>query len=356
MSLRALIMGSSGGYVPDTAVRDFYKLSYASGSRLWKGMAYGKFEHLTNSDGSPMYPNGVFATVAYGTAKAAYSLDNAQTFTEVPIPNNPPTVSNPYGGAYWNSIACGKRNGVDAFIAIIYVPTSSAAGNKAAWSADGITWTYFTLPVTGFWYSIHYQGGNWFILGTTTALVSTDGITWTTITGLRSATTWKGCVYVKRPDGTETVVITGNAASAGAVQVLIKTGSQWVPQTPALWNSATGGAMRLSTCATDGNGKIIVGGLDLTMGLISTDYGQTFNMLQLPLYGSANQPYEVLLYGDGVWMCVGTSIVGHSSSGEAGKWGIYKPAGSSIGTGYGGVYANGRFVIGGNSAISTVTF
>lgn len=354
MSLRALIMGSSGGYIPDTSVKNFYRLTF-TGTKLWKGVAYGKFDHLTNADGSLQYPNGIFATVAYGTAIAAYSLNNAETFVETKIPNNVPTVTNPYGAAYWNGIACGKRNGVDAFIAIIYVPTSSAAGNKAAWSPDGITWNYFTLPVTGFWYSIHYQGGNWVILGTSTALISTDGINWTTVTGLRPSTTWKGCAYVKQPDGVEKLIISGNAASAGAIQVLVKQNGLWTPRTPAIWNSASGGAMRLSTCASDGNGKIIVGGLDLTMGLISTDYGESFNYLQLPKAGVTEQSYEVTLYGDGVWMTCSTQVVGHSSSGEAGKWGIYKPA-VSIGAVYNGVYVNGRFVICGNGHISTVTF
>lgn len=353
MSLRSLIMGSSGSYIPDTTVRDIYKLSFAS--RLWKDIAYGKFEHLINADGSPMYPNGVFATVAYGTAKAAYSLDNAQTFVEVGIPNNPPTVTNPYASANWNSVACGKRNGVDAFIAIISFAAGGQLGNKAAWSADGITWTYFTLPVTGYWNSIHYQNDTWFVLGSQKTIFSNDGINWTTVSTDTRNVTWKGCTYVKRPDGVELIVMSGAYSLNGAIQLLIKQSNTWVPQPLALWTNA-GAAMKLGKCATDGYGKIIVAGVDSTKGLISTDYGQTFNMLQLPLYGSTNQQFENMLYGDGVWCCSSTHTIGHSSSGESGKWGVYKPS-TTIGTHYGGcVYANGRFVFTGNGFIETVTF
>ena len=126
---------------------------------------------------SVCYGNGKFVVVAYGS-KAAYSADGS-TWTAATLPSS----------AVWNSVCYGNGK----FVAIAY---SSNRTTKAAYSTDGITWTETTLPSSAGWQSVCYGNGKFVAVAqyTTKAAYSTDGITWTTTT-LPSSVNWISVCY-----------------------------------------------------------------------------------------------------------------------------------------------------------------
>jgi hypothetical protein len=96
---------------------------------------------------NPSYDNnkGIWVAVSgYGSAgqATAYSYDGHTWFAGGNLP-----VS-----STWVSVAYGKLNGVDTFVAV-----SNTSGTISAYSQDnGLTWTSLTLPATAQWSSVAY--------------------------------------------------------------------------------------------------------------------------------------------------------------------------------------------------------
>src|SRR5574343_43152 len=78
----------------------------------------------------------------------------------------------------------------------VFCAASITISDKAATSVDGITWTARTLPATGEWRSIAWNGSVFCALsfGSNQAATSPDGITWTART-LPSIGEWRGLAW-----------------------------------------------------------------------------------------------------------------------------------------------------------------
>jgi hypothetical protein len=102
------------------------------------------------------YGNGRFVAIAQNSDKAVWSEDGGATWKAATMPS----------ASSWSGVAYG--NGM--FVAV-------AVENKAAWSANGVTWEEVTMPSAG-WYGIAYGNGRFVATGINKAAWSADGVTW----------------------------------------------------------------------------------------------------------------------------------------------------------------------------------
>jgi hypothetical protein len=225
------------------------------------------------------YGGGTFVALAYESNIAVYSTDKGKTWqTTAPLPET----------STWNKVVYGKG----VFVA---VAADNALGanegdtpDKGAWSANGIDWTEFTPPledIVDVVYADDYDGGM-FIMNCTSGrtVLSSDGKTWTWITGGRMNGSYTGVV---------------------------------------IWQAVGyGGGVFLSF---DYNGKLVSR---------SEDGGNTWNVSQvLPINGIQRRR---VAYGGGVFVAIGGPYEEIILSGDTGK--TWKKAGLS----YSGGIAYGK--------------
>lgn len=127
----------------------------------WKSTPFG----TSTDDNWNMLTNGLGKTVSvlYNSNKAAYTEDGI-TWRFSTMPST----------AYWKPPVYGKGKFV----------TIAVESNKAAYSTDGINWTASTLPSSDEWEDLYYGGGVFVahVRYSTKAAYSTDGVTWTAAT------------------------------------------------------------------------------------------------------------------------------------------------------------------------------
>jgi len=151
--------------------------------------------------------------------------------------------------------ATGTWSGI-AWNGTVFCTVSSTSGTDAATSTDGITWVLRTLPATTTWFSITWNGTVFLATSnatTTTAATSTDGISWVLRTMPSSAAwsgvCWIGTVFVARVSASTT-----SATSTDGVTWIIRTNATTMGATMA-WNGSVlcnTGMVRTCTLTTDG--------------------------------------------------------------------------------------------------------
>jgi hypothetical protein len=179
----------------------------------WRGLAYGQFlpKGFVVVDGSYAHAlwseNGLdwneadlpsresWYSVAYGTGiyiamtsdsvKTARSTDGGKTWL-------------PAGDLPSGMRGCSAAYGNDRFVAV-----SGSNSNKAAWSADGLSWTQVQLPQRGLWSGIAYGNGVFvaMALSDRSVMHSTDGTSWTVdvnaLPDLPRTARWQSIVFGK---------------------------------------------------------------------------------------------------------------------------------------------------------------
>ncbi len=155
------------------------------------------------------YGNGVWVAIQFGSAVAAYSIDNGKTWVQSAMPSAANWISVTYGGGKFVAVAFNSSSGAISYAGITwvavtlasssgwywvtyglvggvgyFVAVSQTSGTVAQYSLDGVNWTASTLPATASWISVGYgviSGTPYFIaVSTTTATAySTNGTTWT---------------------------------------------------------------------------------------------------------------------------------------------------------------------------------
>jgi hypothetical protein len=155
-----------------------FTTSYSAGSRATKQIV----DTYAVAAALDLVSTGKFVAIGskYGSGSiAAYSTDGSAWWTAETLPKST---------NLWHGIAYGGGK----FVLIDGGPKS----NRAAYSADGITWTETTLPSAANWRGITYGGGKFVVVsdGYNTAAYSSDGISWTGTPVLRD-TQWRTAAY-----------------------------------------------------------------------------------------------------------------------------------------------------------------
>jgi hypothetical protein len=134
------------------------------------GITWTQSTNLTGPWTNITFGNGMFVAVANsGTNRIATSPDGLTWTTRVaPVNNAWQDVI--FGNGQFVAMACGAGT-----------TCNSTAGTRIMTSPDGITWTARTSPASD-WRAIAYGGGQYVVVGISSAMTSPDGITWTTRT------------------------------------------------------------------------------------------------------------------------------------------------------------------------------
>jgi hypothetical protein len=233
-----------------------------------------KAENVSSSVG--VMTRNVYIIAGTPSTVAAYSADGI-TWT---------TVSMPLSSG-WRSIASGNEK----FVA---VATNSSA---TAYSTNGITWTASTLPgsSSAFWSSVTYGGGKFVaVANASAAAYSTDGITWTAST-MPSSPQWQS---VTHGDGKFVAVSNFYAAAAYSTDGITWTAST-LPSNPQ-WQSVT-----------YGDGKFVAVA-NASAVAYSTD-GITWTASTMP----SDSNWKSVTYGDSKFVALGynSSTVAYSTNG-----------------------------------------
>jgi len=152
---------SSGGSV--------YGLINATGSFLLHAAGW---EHLV--EGTPIQTS-LNTTANYAIEPRITFTSPGFTSASTTLPNSRQWSSLAFNGTYWVAVA------IDS--------------NVAAYSADGVTWTNGTLPVTALWTKIKYTGGVLLAFATGGYVAkSTNGTSWSSVT-IPGSTDWRDVSY-----------------------------------------------------------------------------------------------------------------------------------------------------------------
>lgn len=214
------------------------------------------------------YGDGRFVTVACDSNKAAYSIDDGNTWSVATLPST----------AGWDSVAYGEGR----FVAV------ARGANKAAYSINGgVTWVAVTLPLSDVWYSVAYGEGRFVAVAfnSNKAAYSTDGgVTWTAST-LPASISWISVTY-----GNGRFIAVGYGENIAACS--IDGGITWISITLTLtakWRSIIYGGGKFAAVAENSN-----------QVLFSMDGGVTWKIEILPSALS----WHSIAYGDGVFVAV----------------------------------------------------
>lgn len=135
-----------------------YAILYSTNCVNWSKYELG--ESCTLYGGA--YGNGVYIMSGYGKT---FTSTNGTTWTKSAALS---TTEN-YGSIFFVD---GK------FIAIAHGTTSYGSSNKIAYSTNGTSWTYGTLPKSGKWVEAAYCNGAFMIAGYQSLAYSNDGVNW----------------------------------------------------------------------------------------------------------------------------------------------------------------------------------
>ena len=138
--------------------------------------------------------------------------------------------------------------------------------NKAAISADGVSWSSITLPVTDTWYDVAWNGTNFCAIayGSDVAVTSPDGVTWTartmpSVQGWR-AIEWNGTVFC--------AIVTGANVAATSPD-----GVTWTARTlPSVsnWSAITWSGTKFCIVSESGGGATSADGITWTARTLSS--------------------------------------------------------------------------------------
>ena len=135
-----------------------YAILSSSNCTSWSKFELG--ESCTLYGGA--YGNGVYIMSGYGDT---FISTNGTSWTKTTALS---TTEN-YGSIFFVD---GK------FIAIAHGTTSYGASNKIAYSTNGTSWTYGTLPISAKWVEGSYCNGTFMIAGYRSLAYSNDGVNW----------------------------------------------------------------------------------------------------------------------------------------------------------------------------------
>lgn len=195
------------------------------------------------------------STEAVTTKAAATSMNQM----EISPKGTAPTISRTSAAdVSWIGLAYGAGK---------YVAVSTAASTSQAvmTSTDGKTgWALQTTPTTNPVACVAFGAGRFVALGTSYAMTSTDGITWTTITGPANANNWRNIVY----DGTNFVA----TASGGADNSRMAYSADGLT-----WNISASTSSGQFYCMTFGGGKVVAAASASSTVIYSSDSGVTWS-------------------------------------------------------------------------------
>lgn len=135
-----------------------YAILSSSNCTSWSKFELG--ESCTLYGGA--YGNGVYIMSGYGDTFISTNGTNWSKTTALSTTEN-------YGSIFFVD---GK------FIAIAHGTTSYGSSNKIAYSTNGTSWTYSTLPISAKWVEGSYCNGTFMIAGYQSFVYSNDGINW----------------------------------------------------------------------------------------------------------------------------------------------------------------------------------
>ena len=152
------------------------KLAYSSDGKSWTAST------LPSPNGnwrSVAYGNGVFVTVGTSLVSNSDVISTTTDYGQTWTPAYVVTVSPPFITRVWNSIAFG--NGV-------FVMVGNGAPCSQAYSTDnGSSWTTVASPLAGGWLSVTFGNGVFVMVGTAIARSTTNGLSWTQVSGINDA-------------------------------------------------------------------------------------------------------------------------------------------------------------------------
>lgn len=227
-----------------------------------------------------------FVAVASGGTAAAYSTDGGQNWTASTLPSSSTWAS----VAYYNS----------TFVAV------ASGGTAAAYSTNGTTWTAATLPASATWSDV--EGGFigtsvYFVAiasgGTAAAYSADNGANWTSTGSLPASTTWSSLTF-----GNNRFVAVARASTSAAIST---NGITWASVTlpsSANWNSIAYG---------DDNFVVVAdGGTSALYSFTGESGSWTAGTL------ASSSTWEEIAYGNysglGIFAVVGNSATGASVS------------------------------------------
>lgn len=170
----------------------------AAAANSWNGVAYGNFVWVavasSGSGNRVMTYNGSSWTIQTSAADYSWNSvcydEDAGRFLAVAFSGGTVdkvmtsdddgvtwTLRNAATNAGWRSVCRGNGK-------YVAVANSGTSGQRAMYSADGVTWTICNTPIAGNeeWYSVCYGNGKYMAVGTGGIVMSSqDGITWTEI-------------------------------------------------------------------------------------------------------------------------------------------------------------------------------
>ncbi len=235
-------------------------------SATWTSIAFGRI-------GS----SNIFVAIASGGTQAAYSTNAGSTWTTATLPSSGTWTSvcffdnrfvavrsgstaSAYSTDGINWVAGGALSTTASWTDVVggiigtstYFVTVASGGTLANYSVDGgVNWVATgVLPTSTDWRSVTFGNSSFFAVGrgSSTAALSTNGITWTSVT-LPSASNWNHTIY-----GRENFVVIADDSTNVIVSFTATTGS-WTEQTGAAssgWEETAWGAF-----STDPNGLYI---------------------------------------------------------------------------------------------------
>ena len=266
--------------------------------------------------------------------------------------SSPPSVATTLPSGDWQSVAYGNGN----FVAV------AAAGNAAAYSTNGTTWTAATLPSIGAWRSVAYGNGTFVAVAngpSTTAAYSTNGTTWTPATcpvappGNRSPTatapSWPWPPVALPPPIPPTappgarppcpVTPTGNRSPTATAPSW-----PWPRSTAAAystngttWTAASTPSSASWSSVAYGNGTFVAVAYDSTAAAYSTN-GTTWSAASTP----SSAGWYSVAYGNGTFVAVAYTSTAAAYSTNGTTWSSATLPSSS--NWYSVAYGNGTFV------------
>jgi hypothetical protein len=160
-------------------------------------------------------PDGAdWSSVTYGKGKfvaVAYS-DSSLTTTAYSESGTVWGTGSFAGGASCITYGQGK------FIAF----DGATLGDTVFWSENGTTWNTLTLPVSKAWKSVTYGHGKFVAVadGSTTGLMSDDGINWVATPALGTETKWRSVAFGNPSNAGKFVAVAGGTGGSNTAAVL----------------------------------------------------------------------------------------------------------------------------------------
>ena len=258
--------------------------------------------------------------VAVGSKFVSYSADGI-TWTEGTLPAD-------CINATFKPIA----HGIGRFVAVGY-DNSGNFKASAITSTDGINWTSVTLPENKYWQGICRGPDKFVAVGWNCVATSTDGVTWTKPSSYFTDRYWEAVIYGK--DKYVTVARTSSDSFSGAMYS--STGSSWSPGKNYLIDMLFEGIAY-------GNNRYIAVGLgkdysDTKKAMTSTD-GITWSNIVMP-----NGEWRAITFSDNMFVAGGSNAENDYRNFAVSLDGLeWKTLASPYNHYYGITYGNGRFV------------